>query len=153
MRNINKFCKRCTKETKHRFVNDQRPNRKPYYSCTVCLNNNSKKHRKKDWFSYLAQKANVRKRKDSIKLTKEDIKNQWLKQNEKCALTNLDLNINDKWWKPSLDRIDSNKGYTLNNIRIVAWIINHSRGNLSDNEFIDMCIKITQFKMSNILDS
>lgn len=144
MRNIEKYCKRCNKNTKHRFINDKRPNRKPYYSCSICLRNNSEKHRKKDWFSYLAQKANARKRPGSIKITKDIIYNLWIKQNEKCALSGQQLDINSKWWRPSLDRIDSNKGYIENNIRIVAWIINHSRGDLTDSEFIEMCIKIAQ---------
>ena len=29
----------------------------------------------------------------------------------------------------------------LENIRIVAWIVNHCKGELSDAEFIDMCKK------------
>lgn len=143
---ISKFCKRCNKETERRLIKSAK---RQYYSCKICLENNCKTHRKKHWFRYLAQKANTRKVSNSTKITEDHIKTIWNKQNNKCALTGQSLYIENKWWKPSLDRIDSNKGYTLDNIRIVAWIVNHSRGELTDDEFINMCIKIVDNHKTN----
>lgn len=40
---------------------------------------------------------------------------------------------------PSLDRIDSNKGYSDENTRIVIWQFNHMKGELSDAELRDVC--------------
>lgn len=119
---------------------------KVYPACSICLENNSKKHRKKYWYKYLAQKANARKRKGSIKLNEQIVLSIAKAQNFKCALTNTQFDIESKWYKPSLDRIDCNKGYTKANIRLVAWIVNHCRGNLTDTDFIDMCSRVTRNK-------
>lgn len=121
-----------------------RPGRKSYPACSICLENNSKKYRKKHWYKYLAQKANARKRKDSIKLTEQIVLAVAKRQHFKCALTNVIFDIESKWYKPSLDRIDSNKGYTKHNIRLVAWIVNHCRGDLTDQDFIAMCKKVAR---------
>lgn len=138
---LNKVCKKCKIETIHRFVKDKR--RSSYYSCSLCLERNSKKYRQKYWEKYLAQKANSRKRKGSIIITEQMIKNLNKDQNNKCALTFVEFDLTSKWYRPSLDRIDSNLGYVESNIRLVAWIVNHTRGNLTDLEFIDMCNKVS----------
>jgi hypothetical protein len=138
-----KECKNCKVETEHRFIKDIRKNYKGYYSCCKCLEENCKRHRKKHWDRYLAQKANTRKRSGSIKIEAHHVKELQIKQNNKCILTGVEFDIESKWYRPSLDRIDSNKGYTIDNIRLVSWISNHSRGSLTDEEFIEMCKKIS----------
>lgn len=139
MRALIKHCKKCLKETKHRPVIDTRGE---YYRCSICAENASKRHRKSNWYKYLAQKANSRKRANSEKLSGEQIEEIAKYQEFKCALTGVPFDINSKWWKPSLDRIDSSSGYTCQNIRLVAWIVNHTRGSLTDKEFINMCNKV-----------
>ncbi len=42
-------------------------------------------------------------------------------------------------WNISVDRIDSNKGYTVDNIQLVCAIINRMKMNLSNDEFISLC--------------
>ena len=42
---------------------------------------------------------------------------------------------------PSLDRIDSNKGYTPENTRIVSWIYNLGRNSYTDDEFMELLVK------------
>ncbi len=142
---VYKYCKNCQYKTKHKLINDKRLGRFPYYSCVECAIKSAKNHRKNYWYKYLAQKANARKKIGSIKLTEKHLLKIAKKQKFKCVLTNEKFNIESKWWKPSLDRIDSNKGYILSNIRLVAWIVNHCRGNLTDKEFIDMCKKVSIF--------
>lgn len=81
-------------------------------------------------------------------------------QKFKCALSNLDLYpfIIDPFEatkrkspkyrylsgkvNASIDRIDSNKGYTKENIQIVHININSMKMHLSQDIFIDMCIKV-----------
>lgn len=142
---IQKLCKRCNVVTRHRMAKDKRrPNALcGYYACSVCLERANLKHRKLNWTSYLAQKANARKRENSIKLKGSDLEALALMQNNKCFLTNVEFDLDDKWYRPSLDRIDSSKGYTLDNIRLLAWIVNHCRGSLSDSDFIQMCQKVS----------
>lgn len=59
-----------------------------------------------------------------------------------CALTGWSL----KWdWDhkldplaPSLDRIDNARGYVPGNVRVTCWLVNKMRGNLSDEELLDV---------------
>lgn len=36
---------------------------------------------------------------------------------------------------PSLDRIDARKGYTTDNVRLVAWVVNHALGDWGEEVF------------------
>lgn len=142
---IDKHCNQCNKIQKHRlrrYINEKQV---PGYGCAYCISVQDKRSRVKNWFSYLAVKANSRKRPGSIKLTKELLEDIWEKQGKKCALTGRALNPEDFWWKPSVDRIDSSLPYLLDNIRIVSWIVNHCRGDLTDEEFIDMCKSVGSY--------
>lgn len=111
----------------------------PYYACSICLENNCKKYRKKKWTSYLAQKANSRKREGSEKLTGQDIQKLFEDQNGICKLSGIEFDIEHKWNRPGLDRIDNTKGYTKDNIQLVTWIVNHTRGELSVVDYKNLC--------------
>ena len=138
-----RFCKKCKEIRSFRLRGSNK--QKPYYTCVVCTANNDKRARINNWWKYLARKANSRKRDGSVHLTGQDIELLAKSQEFKCALTGELLDATSVWWKPSLDRIDSDKGYTLDNIRIVAWIVNHCRGDLTDEEFVDMCKKVAKY--------
>lgn len=77
------------------------------------------------------------------------------KQNGKCALSGVDINLSDKLHKfspdystftASVDRIDSSKGYIVGNIQWVHKTINYIKRDLDENEFIDWCKKIADNK-------
>ena len=138
-------CAACKAVTLHKLIKDKRIGRKSsYYSCIPCAYKATVRYRKKHWYKYLAQKANARKVFGSVKITEQIVLSIAHKQNYKCALTNTPFDIESKWYKPSLDRIDSSKGYTPDNLRLVGWIVNHCRGNLTDDDFIDMCKRVTR---------
>ena len=137
-----RYCNRCASEVKHRWVKSK--GRSPYYACSRCLERNSVKHRKHNWFKYLAQKANARKLPMSDHLTESDILKLAEDQEYKCDLTGIEFDVESRWWKASLDRIRSDEGYTKDNIRLVAWIVNHSKGELTDDEFINMCRAVAE---------
>lgn len=68
------------------------------------------------------------------------IKTAWVKyveQNGKCNLSGVDIEFSDK--TASLDRIDSSKGYTKDNIQWVHKDINLMKWVFSQNVFIDLC--------------
>lgn len=136
---ITEYCEKCQCARIKRFVKNETNG---YYSCATCLEINSKKYRKKKWEKYLAQKANSRKRPGSVILTEQDIKNLNIKQQNKCAISGVEFNIESKWDRPSLDRIDNQKGYTLDNIQLVTWIVNHTRGDLTIDEYINLCVSV-----------
>jgi hypothetical protein len=88
-----------------------------------------------------------------------DVSQQYLwdlfvKQNHKCALSNVDLSLLSyaKWTSTgksrhldtsiisaSLDRIDSNGHYVEGNVQWVHKDINFMKGSLSENKFIEYC--------------
>jgi hypothetical protein len=78
-----------------------------------------------------------KRRKLEFKITLIDIKNQLIKQNSKCQLSGLDININNG--SASIDRINSSKGYIIDNIQIVHKTINFMKSTLSQEEFIKFC--------------
>jgi hypothetical protein len=99
-----------------------------------------------------------RSKKWEFNITIEDIYDLWVKQNKKCALSRLDIdfiNLNpgnpdrrsskyDLICTASLDRIDSNKGYTLNNIQLVHKDINIMKNEYDQDYFIYLCQLVTK---------
>lgn len=92
-------------------------------------------------------------------ITMEYLWNLFLKQDKKCALSGLELNLltynrRSKTGKSvhpdtsvvsaSLDRIDSSKGYVEGNVQWVHKVVNIMKNTLSDNDFIYFCKKITE---------
>ena len=46
---------------------------------------------------------------------------------------------------PSIDRIDSSKGYTPDNIQIVCCAYNMGKKNMSDDDFENFILKAAEF--------
>ncbi len=65
----------------------------------------------------------------------------FLGQGRKCALSDLalDFGSDDRRRTASLDRIDSDKGYTVDNVQWVHKDINMAKQSKSDEEFIHLC--------------
>lgn len=69
----------------------------------------------------------------------------YLKQDKKCALSGIEIKLersysrNCKTQTASLDRIDSNKGYTLDNVQWVYKDLNIIKSNTPNDEFINWC--------------
>lgn len=80
-------------------------------------------------------------------ITKEQIWDLFLKQDRKCALTGLILTLNDRAASSSgtasIDRIDSSKDYTEDNIQWVHKDINKMKNNFPQNLFIQYCKLVT----------
>ena len=68
----------------------------------------------------------------------EDIWNLYLKQNRKCALSGVDIVFSKKRGETtaSLDRIDSSKGYTLDNVQWVHKEINQMKSDRHIKSFL-----------------
>jgi hypothetical protein len=45
---------------------------------------------------------------------------------------------------PSIDRKDSNKGYTKRNTQIVSSSVNRAKNTLTDQEFVEMCCSVAE---------
>lgn len=75
----------------------------------------------------------------------EDVWNLYIKQDKKCKLSNLDIHFNafghgtSSNKTVSLDRIDSSKNYTLDNIQLLHKDINEIKWNFDQQYFISLC--------------
>ena len=92
------------------------------------------------------QHAKCRK-KHEFNITFDDILEIYNKQNGLCVYTKETLtyvlgegNVNTNM---SLDRIDSNKGYTKDNIQLTLRIINTMKTNLKETDFLNFCKLVT----------
>jgi len=81
-------------------------------------------------------------------LTKEDAWNKFVEQDGKCALTGellvFESESNASDGTASLDRIDSSKGYTKENIQWVHKNVNYIKRDLPNDEFIEWCKKVAK---------
>lgn len=80
-----------------------------------------------------------------------DLSIEWVtelinKQENKCALTKIDFFIPIKKnnhralpFAPSIDRIDSSKGYTKDNVRIVCIAANYALNEFGEEVFKQLC--------------
>lgn len=78
-----------------------------------------------------------------------DIDRDWLldtfhDQAYRCSVSNMPFDLSEPKgarspWRPSVDRIRSNEGYTKDNCRLVCTIVNLARLDWSDADFQMMC--------------
>lgn len=88
-------------------------------------------------------RAGAKSRGIPLEVTIEELHTQWLSQDRKCALTGLPLVMGDT---ASLDRIDSNKSYRADNIQWVHKVANIMKNDFSEEVFIDMCKRVSNFR-------
>jgi len=103
---------------------------------------------------YFSQiKLNAFYRNLEISIDIEYIYDIFIKQQKKCALSNLDITL-DRYYSiakkgsirqtASLDRIDSTKGYVEGNVQWVHKDVNNMKMGLGQEYFIELCKKITK---------
>ncbi len=105
---------------------------------------------------WIALIANADNRSIKFKITPEDLESQINKQNFKCALSGLDIRLpkshedflKKRSWTASVDRIDSNKAYTKNNIQFLHKDINRMKMNLDESQFIEYCEAVAKHRKS-----
>ena len=105
-------------------------------------------------WSHILQHAKARQL--DVEITIKDAWEQFCKQSERCALSNLSINFGSRFRKEevtaSLDRIDSSKGYTLDNIQWVHKDINKMKMNLLEEKFIYYCHLISESHKENSIE-
>lgn len=126
-------------------------------SCSVCSAKRRRtQHPIKNYlWKSLEYGARVRRNGRGIdfNLDKDAVYNLFVKQNFKCALTGVDICLpqciteyNKGLYTASLDRIDSNLGYTIDNVQWIHKKLNWMKGALSQQEFIDWCKLVVSYK-------
>lgn len=97
------------------------------------------------WYNHVLRerKQNYRK-KVPVTVTIKEAWDLFVKQNKKCALSGISIKIDSshKYNTASIDRIDSSRGYEIDNIQWVHKHINFMKRTYSQKYFIEMCKKI-----------
>lgn len=97
------------------------------------------------WFTRCKHNAAVRGHVFCV--TEQDILELWEKQGRKCALSGLDIG----WAKVgrvhtiSLDRIDNDRGYTLDNIQLLHKHVNFLKHTFPQVYFVNLCRMIAKY--------
>jgi len=84
-----------------------------------------------------AEKRNIEFDVDTVSLD-----NLFLKQNGRCKLTKEKISFHDN--TASLDRIDSNQGYVIENLQWVHKDVNIMKNKFSQDRFIEVCRLIVE---------
>lgn len=91
----------------------------------------------------LSAKTRCKNKNIEFNINIKDIEDLIIKQNNKCIYSNIVFENNRNGiYSLSIDRIDSDKGYTINNIQLVCSSINQMKNNLKEKEFLDIIEKI-----------
>lgn len=91
-------------------------------------------------------------------ITLQDLKEVWENQKGKCVYTGIELELPEYDITPhltkmaSLDRIDSSKGYTKDNIQFISSCINLMKNNLSDSEIKKFLKEISYYTSTFVED-
>lgn len=134
-------------------------NRHKQQMCSECKKQNSSIKNNKgfqeikgDFWSSI--KTCAKNRNLNFEITIEQAWNLFLKQDRKCALSNISIYFAPRGKRQkgniSLDRIDSTKGYTIDNIQWIHKDLNIIKNNYTDKEFIDWCYKVADYQRSKI---
>ena len=94
-------------------------------------------------------KSNAKSRGREFSVSKQDLWDQWVKQEEKCVLSGILLTLRRNYREKnemtaSLDRIDSSRGYSKDNIQWIHKDINKMKSNYPEEYFIKICKLITE---------
>lgn len=110
-----------------------------------------------EYTPYRYSLRNAKKRFKEFNLTLEDLKRVWEQQNGICPYTGLKLELpsyrgcKNVWYRASLDRIDSSKGYVVGNIQFVSTPINLMKSTMSDLE-TKQYLKLISFYTSHFCE-
>ena len=137
-------CKKCASERVKKRYNNLTEKEKKEYKIR------SKKWQIDNFFKYKLLQAKSRANEKNIifDIDEEYLIKLWENQKGKCLYSNIDMKMDGSGnFTGSLDRKDSNLGYTKENVYFVLTIVNSMKNNLNEREFLELIKKIyiTQF--------
>lgn len=147
-----KVCTKCgTQKPLDEFYstyNSKYPNAKKSYC--ICCHNEKRQYRV---LENMVSRAKLRARKKNwaFDLDVEFVASLRDKQDNKCALSGRELDWEPTYegkrlcppYRASLDRIDSSKGYTKDNVQLVTDIVNRLKSAYPQDVFVQMCTDVS----------
>lgn len=121
-------CKTCNTITRRKYREADEEHAKEYRKSYRNLNKENLRYRLQALLNTSKARAKEKQREHTIKL--QDLLDVF-PLDGKCPIFGFDLCWNSKGFRetsPSIDRIDSDKGYTPDNIQIISWKANRIKG-------------------------
>lgn len=147
-------CDVCSKNIRHKGTGTARENKKAR-RCARCFH---KQNRGSNCSSYTGSEhfagrlisgweSSAKRRNHEWNLSKEQLDEKFNAQNGICALSGIHM-LPDKSspYRPSIDRVDSTKGYTEGNFQFVCSRVNVMKNKFDEFEFIRLCGLIYKHK-------
>ncbi len=131
-----------------------------FYCNTICSGNIVLDDEKSDLRFVWKECERAAKRKDrDFNITIDYLEQLWKKQDGKCPFTGKELIIKksarDKMSRApdrlSIDRIDSSKGYVIDNIQLVSMMFNFAKSDWKDQDVLDFCQDVVNNQENNPL--
>ncbi len=150
-----KHCKLIFLKQKKEVTRQRKKNKFGSFYCSgECSGHRNQKDKYSPFRMYLksARKSAIAK-KLKLNITVLFLKRLWESQNGRCWYSNIKLDLpisyRSKKFKPdspSLDRIDSKKGYIRGNVRFICLSLNYAKNKFSESDFLYF---LEQFKMQS----
>jgi len=114
-------------------------------TCRLCQSERGLAYRRRRPLYHLWRQARVNAAKRGLvfDITLEDLKELFLKQEEKCCLSGLPFSEEGDHMV-SLDRIDPLKGYEKKNIQLILWMVNRMKSDFKQELFVEICTTISK---------
>lgn len=133
-----KYCKKCDKETIHNVKSEYEE--KGFLTCRPCIRVRSKAYKRENWESGLALELIQHNLNPNI--SKDDIKNQIIKQKMICALSGETLVLGDHNLHPKVDTIGFKNHQSIDSIKLISHKMYRLKSTYTFDEFFDLCKKI-----------
>lgn len=88
---------------------------------------------------YKTWRAGALTRDKEFKITYEEFIELYNKQNGLCALSGSAMKIDEDTFDMSMDRINSDLDYTLDNVQLVIKQVNYMKQSYTQEEFVNLC--------------
>ena len=111
--------------------------------CSICNKNSDETIINK----YTSKKDNkINSRTYNVYININDILNKLQECNMICCLSNVKMTYQKNNWNViSVDRIDSSKNYSIDNIQIICWILNCAKREYKNDDIKQIVNHIKQF--------
>lgn len=124
---------------------------KRHLKCIKCNNESKRKYNGREYIPSCYMKS-LKRSADSrnifYDITDKEVYIKYIEQSKKCALSGQIVHFKkyhlDREGTASVDRIDSSKGYTADNIQIIHKDINRMKNNFDNDYFIEICKMISK---------